>query len=79
MKLLPDMRVRQLNQLPPLDKGGGSLENRAGAGSSSKRDREHERSKLIREILGDEPGESVEAEGGKVDERAISPIGAQGL
>jgi len=49
MKLLPDMRVRQLNQLL-LWTQVAHLEKRAGR-SLSKRDREHERSKLIREIL----------------------------
>jgi protein-arginine kinase len=49
MKLLPDMRVRELNQLL-LWTQIAHLEKRAGR-SLSKRDREHERSKLIREIL----------------------------
>ena len=55
MKLLPEMRVRQLNQLL-LWTQIAHLEKRAGR-ALAKRDREHERAKLIREILDEaEPG-----------------------
>jgi protein arginine kinase len=59
MKLLPEMRVRQLNQLL-LWTQIAHLEKRAGR-ALAKRDREHERAKLIREILDEaEPGHAKE-------------------
>ena len=61
MKLLPDMGVRQLNQLL-LWTQVAHLEKRAGR-TLSKRDREHERSRLIREILDEsDNGELRDAE-----------------